>query len=789
MCQELLFKFRYIHPIMRLLSIWVLLIGLPALGQTPLPANLLELDAQKFNGFVLDEVNQLRKKKREAPLEIEELLRLPAEDHANYMAYHSKLTHFQKSKEKRSPKNRTDFYGGHFHTVGENVQLAYLQLSSDKKINTYEELADQIVTVWRKSAPHYANIINSNYSTTYTALHYNDKGEIYACQLFGSNPYAHPDKDSALTYDYKPENLKRCRRAFRKEPTGYLMVRPDSTVVFVGYKTRFSRKGTHYFNPWGDGFAADIVLKEQYDCNLPEVGFNAKSGVRGIPLDPVMKKNFRTDQNSFFWRFVYVELGSIPTWIDQDYEVNLTIINNKRTCQNILYEHMPTWFEVDLNVGLYLDSIASYYRVIHQDTSTHKIYYPKGISFIPDSLLEPINVMMKDHLTEIKSIDIEGYASIEGSTEDNQTLYMERAQVIAERLAGFGIDSANINFTTLENFKDFRRDIEGTTYSYLLKMTDAEIKAAVNNGLSEELEPTLANHRYAELTIYTERIELIQYDREKLYSELPHAISKNSMAECKKLQSIEYQLALQGEISVNDILALEFPYHKKYQDLLHDRYLMIYRLDTLNEHAKDIFTDSLTSILTLNPKNQKINTTLALLEYRDLIYTSSPAQLRKYVKNDLSKKIFVDPVIMARMRLNIAARHDWLWFIQKKGRIPNKKYMYNKVQTYIKKADLNPNEYCELARYYTFFNEYQFAYKLMYRNVYKTTLRDDRVFFLKLIEYTDLNISDKVRIRHFKRMSKHIGQEFCTYFNSPDLNFQILDDPEIREIYCETCNY
>ena len=85
----------------------------------------------------------------------------------------------------------------------------------------------------------------------------------------------------------------------------------------------------------------------------------------------------------------------------------------------------------------------------------------------------------------------------------------------------------------------------------------------------------------------------------------------------------------------------------------------------------------------------------------------------------------------------------------------------------------------ELARYYAFFNQMSLAYRLAKKAVFRSPLRADRIFFLKMIWYMDCNLTEKTRIQYFRRMKTLVGDEFCTYFNSPDLNFQILNHPEI----------
>ncbi|NOQ71934.1 MAG: hypothetical protein GQ574_08030 [Crocinitomix sp.] len=739
---------------------------------------------ESLNEYVLKEVNKHRKKAKVHPLYNDPLLLPAANDHAGYMSRKDKLTHYQRNKEKKTPKNRVDFYGEQFAVVGENCLQNWLKMGRKQDIKNCEELAKVLVTSWRNSPPHYANMISEDYSTTYTAVKINEKGKIYACQLFGSDAYKNSYRDSILTYDYKPANERRCRRCDSKLLRGAVYVIDDSLIMYQGAAPMFFPKYERRRprpNRYEYGIAADIVLKEQYSCDS-NIVFNGKTAVRGIPLEPVFKKDFKKGSNIFFWKFISIELGVVPEWIDQDYEVNLTVINNNRTCLPIIYNILPTEFHVDVNTNLYLDSLGKYYLVPIKDSVVYRIKFGKSEITAQDSLLRPIRSYVFDHLAELKSISVVGKASIEGNTESNELLYKNRAQVLTEQLIGVGIDSARIAISSQENFEAFRKDIVDTDYAFLNEKTNTEIKVEVNQKYADELENLLAEHRYAEVSIYTERFEKRSFDKDTVYKLLNQYVAKDDRANCKKIQAIEYGLLGDQIVSLDDLRSFNFPIKKDYVELLCDRYLMIYENDTLNPNRLSEFKDSLASLRALDYKNQKICTNLAILNYEDWIelpYRKS----RKYYDTLLSTQ-YVDKVLKSRMILNYASTLDWRLA---HNLVFPKKYLYNSIKPTIKPAKLDIRETFELGTYYAYFRDYQYSYQLTKKKVYRGGTADETVFFLKLIYYLNESLSDKTVIKHFKRIARMKGDEFCTYFNSPYINFQIMDDPEIREIYCEIC--
>jgi uncharacterized protein YkwD len=196
-------------------------------------------DGKQLNEYIVREVNKYRKKAKVGPLKNDILLNLAATDHTNYMANKNKLTHFQRNRIKKNPKNRVDFYGEQFDLVGENVQQNWVQKTEKEFIKNCEELAKVLVTGWRNSPPHYANMIDENFTTTYTSVNINSKGKIYACQLFGSDAYHNTYRDSLLDYTYKPTKEKRCRKCERKQLRGAVSIINDSIIIFTGMAPKF----------------------------------------------------------------------------------------------------------------------------------------------------------------------------------------------------------------------------------------------------------------------------------------------------------------------------------------------------------------------------------------------------------------------------------------------------------------------------------------------------------------------------------------------------------------------
>ena len=73
------------------------------------------------------------------------------------------------------------------------------------------------------------------------------------------------------------------------------------------------------------------------------------------------------------------------------------------------------------------------------------------------------------------------------------------------------------------------------------------------------MEAILATHRYARLTVFIKRVKTLKYDKLKLYEEFTRHVNARNIKACRKMQSIEYNLALAGDLSPQKSGHLTFP--------------------------------------------------------------------------------------------------------------------------------------------------------------------------------------------------------------------------------------
>lgn len=178
--------------------------NIPPTAETPKPAkkklagskesiNYKNVNIDLLAELIHLEINRVRNALGLKVLNINKTLKNAATDHNNYLVGVGDLSHEQKDKNKRHPKDRVQLYGGGFKALAENViyEGFTIRTSSDgsKKIitPTYEEMAAKIVRSWMGSPGHRKNIVNPVYDEVGTGVGYHGSlHAVFATQVFGT---------------------------------------------------------------------------------------------------------------------------------------------------------------------------------------------------------------------------------------------------------------------------------------------------------------------------------------------------------------------------------------------------------------------------------------------------------------------------------------------------------------------------------------------------------------------------------------------------------------------------
>jgi uncharacterized protein YkwD len=155
------------------------------------PESLNEVLLQQL---ILQQIDSIRKAEGVQKLESDTILTKAAKDQSAWMLNNDKVSHSQPGPSKKTVNKRVEYYGGKGYLCGENTASTYvhelMMVRKNRKQQyynyTYQELADELISLWYGSEDHYQNIINPYYGFTGIWIMVNPvTHRVFAAQVFG----------------------------------------------------------------------------------------------------------------------------------------------------------------------------------------------------------------------------------------------------------------------------------------------------------------------------------------------------------------------------------------------------------------------------------------------------------------------------------------------------------------------------------------------------------------------------------------------------------------------------
>ena len=521
-----------------------------------------KLDYNNLNNKYLEylvkqKIDKFRTEKGLLPLLSDSLLLLPACDHTDFMKLNNELTHFQKRGAKHTPQRRIEFYEINGVLAGENVE--YLPINTLLKVDyqkqvvaikTYEDLANAVALGWRHSKPHYANILTEEYTITALCIKVDTKKNLlWATQLFGQITGKHaltktnssfpfetfgPDQkkktkklkplQEQIRYSYRlkrPDDFSDCPRELNNKldlSNLKLQVTRDKVMLCVYDLNKIKR----LFSGSKDGLAVELIsFNDAFGCSNYVERPNRRnelSQLDGLLLKPVYRnaihkqvaqleeENRQRKKERGVQRCNYIDLGETPASMSgKPMDARLYYVKNKNLCTEIQffgYCGEPLQFKPkDLSIRFDLPK-SEYVPKADTFAIDISIGFEKSSSQIKSSEIDSLIEQIKGKELEVKSVKIEAFASIEGTEENNQSIFENRTKELILRLKEFQQREIVWSLNATENWSLFYDQIIGTDWFYLNSLSRSKVRAAVNNPENQaELEPLFSAQRTAEIHI------------------------------------------------------------------------------------------------------------------------------------------------------------------------------------------------------------------------------------------------------------------------------------------------
>ncbi len=525
--------------------------------------NLNALNEKLLEHLIKVKIDEVRQQQKLAPLHNDSVLYVAAKFHANYLFNKGELSHTEpENKKMETPQKRADFFGAINYLVGENVAFTLVGLPvRDKKskihINTtYDETATDFVTLWVNSPGHYKNIITPNYNATGLAIYVDTKTKrIYAVQKFAQILFKYSFKSNTKFFSYSdfipPKSINSFDSILRKPHKGKHVHRlkaitdsskcktcfiADSNFHFGQTRIEYKGKGIYLVSndpqpildlllKRKDGFAAEIVNYNPFDCGNPEYYTQAsrRNGqciFNGKVLKPIYRKKalagfkggaknrqrIQTKITDGKIKIYSLKLGKIPKNQTAYFEVNLAMIQKRRVCKVMHFSSVcGDTLEKFYELPFYSDtlntvaSVESDYRNFRFNVPFQKnkaTFELKDIKPILDSVISEYFIA--------DTIEINAFSSIEGSEKINQQLQKERAINLANTICKNQKRKVHQLITAEENWTLFKNQLASNKQLEPYKgKTQEEVKLLLkDSSLQKKWEPFLAPQRLAKVRIH-----------------------------------------------------------------------------------------------------------------------------------------------------------------------------------------------------------------------------------------------------------------------------------------------
>lgn len=674
---------------------------------------------------------------------------------------------------------------------------------------SYESLADQVFERW-KTGKYAKDLFSQKYFFAGVSgkLDATQK-KVFVSMYLGNYASFAPamGSEGELTvpvttkkYGLKPYNEKICKKTTRKMPDIVdlqegLSINDNGEIVF---KYNDLKKFRRFIKASKDGIAVDIVQKDQFDkCKSQNIADYSNVNIGYMTKRIYAKKLYKNNiapgegkKNKV--TKLEVVLGELPLeFKPEDVELNLMIIKEKSVCHNI----PQTWVDKKIHdfvpkIGLMPDTLlpAGVPEYTPTETSTElkfRIPFEQGkFNYKPEDMI-PVIAALNEPDFIINQIFISAYSSLEGSIAENAVLQKKRAQSIVQALEENQNASIVDTIVTAPNLKDLQADCKGTIYDAVCEMQLEEAVAYVN-GKAKEMEFLLANHRYADVTIW------ITYDidgeKEQRYvvDQFNKAVEAGKLNYALSIQKYILKRVVEGRYNEKAVSDMRIPQGKDYvglnmnkiwltqfvnMDALDEDYLA--KIDDLNKlDATNIyvdFNDVLCEVLITDLENEKIQlgiqtridkmyNTPIRVDLVDLLNIELQYQIMDIYKDSLG---YDHPVVVKSM---------------------------TKIKEIIKFNELTWQNSLKLASVFINHADYDYAVKLLEPWIY-----DENIPFVLLSTYVtvcskvDYKVHSNNYVYALERVKKMDQDFFCKLFSPEKLSVQTFVNTRVKQMYCDAC--
>jgi len=572
---------------------------------------------------------------------------------------------------------------------------------------------------------------------------------------------------------------------------------PEGIVWFVITDARFLDQMTQ---KGGYGFTVDIVPRDRFSCipgrSAPEVF------PLGVLMEPVYQAQLKERAQVMPDGSVAIRLGSLPKqFTDQAHEFNLIFLKNKYICFYNSFTNIRSFRWDLLNMGMYMDTLTYMSKsdtakqqqvssILKRKALHFTIPFEKNKSEYSAKDLQPMYDSLRLTDFTIKTIAIEAYSSVEGSEARNIELQKKRAQSIVSALQSFQAPNIRTTVKASENWVEFLNDVANTRHADLAQLDKAEIKRRLTDArVSTDLEPTLALHRKALVTLELQRKDvMLTMPQEQVVKEFERAIATKNLEQARKLQNAVFARIMDRELPTSFLDRLEVPVQRGFVVLMTSRAAFKYFEDPSDAYETYLALEELERLM---PTDGHIKYNLCAMRFHLLIqgeHAVDPDELERSIK--ALRSFMIDEPLVTRMLINhsiLMAEIDMA-----KGEYAKKDKRMAYIRANYRTVPMEPRDHLSLAQYFASYANYADARAVLDPYLAAIDVDEDLLFYYLNLTIFDTEQTKKSAYRQTMLNAANKNKpRFCDLFaaiSDGGVSFQLLDDPYLLKTFCETCN-
>lgn len=748
-----------------------------------LSAQMSREDSLFLRTELLKEVNLLRKEKKIKPLLLQDTLRKAAQFHADYILKNKEITHTQKDPKTKTVQIRVaKFNGSNLEYIGENCLLSNTtQLPVSKE--DLSALAKKLILQWRNSPPHYENILEVEFT-------HGDFGfsidtatlEIYAVQVFAKKGIQVPNQFSTNAFGLTKAPVD-CEKEY--EEYSNLVANLSSDVQVNGadlymYYTNMPQLKKIIADK-NDGFAIDILHKEQFKCGIPNQ-LDMHPVFDGVLLPPVYRDELFANNEAGNPNRLISKLATIPEELwDKELSFSLILINNGKACKYLIPLDVP---QADYD----LIPINAEVKIPEKSELKNKgIILSEEIQLnFKTGEIEAINFPnLSKKYSKIRSVEVECYSSVDGDKIKNEQLHANRAAYIKKKITKqLNFPDSLIKVKAIENWPLMnyqltyfnRKDLIGKNQDTIKKVIDRERKAGTfpwdSLLLKQRLSRIIIHYEFVPTKTATNQLEEINL-REGVLTKnsalvnraLSLIYSKNKNTDIIFEPSIIEYCQSEPKVFANYLALLSKNYKKDYHRTVKILFEMFRKKTAFDELAKQNFAH----VYTLISHEFLADWDVDKERMSNIIHPSK-------IETILPKEASVE------LTLNI--HMTFIRYYSQVNDYPKIKTSYNYIISYFKTKSSSEKQTLKLAKFCNKWSVYPDAIDLLYPYFKNKQLSTDGLFTLlmtyNLYEY-------KLTEEEYMQLNKECiyvdSQRWLQYMND---FFQLKRDPKLKALYCDT---